>query len=165
MNISGIDSWIQMLEWIAYNFYYCAFNFNSKYFTFDLSWGRIIVRNQERNDSDRCKIYACSDCSCPGQGVSSLMSRNEWIYTHGVIRLLLHTVLVFDNGIYSLFIATSCCETSSSFLCESICRSCVSWAQQVQHPVVFELCWRHYQTCPVQCHLECWEKKKEVTQH
>jgi hypothetical protein len=122
MDSGGIDSWIQLLEWIAYNFCYCAFTLIQNILPLTLVEKRILVRNQDLNDSGRCKIGSCSHRSCPGQRVLWLMSRNEWIRAHGVIRLFLHTVLVFDNCIYSLF----CCNfmlCDQQCHCESICRS------------------------------------------
>jgi len=47
MVIGEIDSWIHMLECIAYNFFHCALKFNSKYFTFDHSL--------ERNNSKKSR--------------------------------------------------------------------------------------------------------------
>jgi hypothetical protein len=64
MVIGEIDSWIQMLECIAYNFFYCALKFNSKYFTFDHSLERNNVRNQELDNSGRYQTGACGQCSC-----------------------------------------------------------------------------------------------------
>jgi len=47
MVIGEIDSWIQMPECIAYNFFHCALKFNSRYFTFDHSL--------ERNNSKKSR--------------------------------------------------------------------------------------------------------------